>query len=340
MAVAALLVFTIGAAALVVQQLQAWWTEPLPAEAAGHVFEVRAGQSVAAVARDLSLAGVMPYPRRFTVAVRLIGDAGRIRRGEYEIAGGSTPADLLTMLREGRVRTYLVTLPEGITLSQALRLLAEATALDAVLEGPDDARLLELVAPYESPEGWFFPDSYRYQRGDSDLAILRQAHRRMQSLLTESWQRRDPGVPLHEPYEALILASIIERETGLASERGQIAGVFARRLQQGMRLQTDPTVIYGLAESYEGRLRRSHLQDADNLYNTYRYGGLTPTPIALPGRGSIEAALNPEPGDSLFFVARGDGSHHFSATLEEHEDAVKRYQLQRRPDYRSTPQPQ
>jgi UPF0755 protein len=205
------------------------------------------------------------------------------------------------------------------------------------LDGPNDPRLLELVKPAESAEGQFFPDTYHYDRGASDWQILQRAYDAMQQALAEEWSERAAGLPYETPYEALIMASIIERETGLDEERGEIAGVFVRRLQKGMRLQTDPTVIYGLGPAFDGNLTRRHLADESNPFNTYRHGGLPPAPIALPGRASIRAALQPEDGDALFFVARGDGGHVFSATLAEHERAVRKYQLSRREDYRSSP---
>ncbi|WP_269473252.1 endolytic transglycosylase MltG [Kineobactrum salinum] len=186
-------------------------------------------------------------------------------------------------------------------------------------------------------EGLFLPETYRFERGTSDLDILARAHRAMLAALTEEWELRAPDLPYETPYEALIMASIIERETGVPDERQQIAGVFVRRLQRGMRLQTDPTTIYGLGTAFDGNLVRSHLRDGDNIYNTYRHHGLPPTPIALPGRAALHAALQPAEGDSLYFVARGDGSHEFNSTLEGHERAVRKYQLERRENYRSRP---
>jgi UPF0755 protein len=233
---------------------------------------------------------------------------------------------------------YRLTLPEGITLARALDILWQHEQVTRTLSDASDPRLRMLVAPYDSPEGLFFPDSYDFPRGTTDLDILQRAFERMQLVLEREWLNRSAGLPLETPYEALVLASIVERETGVPRERGTIAGVFVRRLQKRMRLQTDPTVIYGLGPDFDGNLRRSHLRDEDNAYNTYRRHGLPPTPIALPGLAALQAALHPEPGDALYFVARGDGSHHFSATLREHNEAVKRYQLQRRADYRSTVQ--
>jgi UPF0755 protein len=189
-----------------------------------------------------------------------------------------------------------------------------------------------------APEGLFFPDTYVFSGATSDRDILRQAYRRMQSVLAEEWNSRAPNLPYRDAYEALIMASIVERETGVASERPTIAGVFVRRLQRDMPLQTDPTIIYGLGAGFDGNLRRRDLEDATNPFNTYTHRGLPPTPIALAGRAAIRAALQPASGDALYFVGKGDGSHQFSATLDEHEKAVRRYQIeQRRQDYRSRP---
>lgn len=313
------------------------WEQPLNLPVDGRMFEVREGDSLSTVAYRLAEAGVLAHPRLLIAYGRLTGQDATLKRGEYRLPGGTHAAGLLRLLQEGRVVHYSVTIPEGLTLAQALDLLRRDPVLAAVLEGPDDARILGLTADYPAPEGLFLPETYRFVRGDSDWDILQRAHSALLQALGEAWESRVPDLPLASPYEALILASIIERETGVPDERPQIAGVFVRRLQQGMRLQTDPTIIYGLGDAFDGNLRRSHLRDSANIYNTYRHHGLPPTPIALPGRAAIRAAVNPGEGDSLFFVARGDGSHVFSATLEAHERAVRKYQLQRREDYRSSP---
>lgn len=320
-------------AALVIRQ---WWQEPVQA-ASEQVITVAEGSSLAFVADELHRAGLLKWPRLWTLMARLRGEDASIKRGEYGFQGHISPAELLQALVEGRVITYSVTLPEGITLAKALAILQAQAPLEALLDGPGDSRLLALVQPHEFLEGLFFPDTYRFVRGESDLAILQVAHRRMLAVLDAAWSGRDPGLPYQGPHEVLIMASIVEKETGIPEERGQIAGVFVRRLQRGMRLQTDPTVIYGLGENFDGNLRRQHLEDRGNAFNTYRHHGLPPGPIALPGKAAIEAAVHPEPGDSLYFVARGDGSHEFSETLEQHSVAVRQYQLNRRKDYRSTP---
>ncbi|MFT6165275.1 MAG: UPF0755 protein [Zhongshania aliphaticivorans] len=230
---------------------------------------------------------------------------------------------------------------EGWTLAQLLRYLETQDLLEKqeLSQNADLWAQLNITEPMaQEPEGLFFPDTYDYYRGDKVSLILTRAYQRMQRVLADEWEARADNLPYANPYEALIMASIIEKETGVAYERAEIAGVFVRRLQTGMRLQTDPTVIYGLGDSYQGNLRGSHLRDDSNTYNTYRQNGLPPSPIALAGREAIYAALHPADGDAVFFVAKGDGTHYFSATLKEHEAAVKRYQVQkRRADYRSAP---
>lgn len=333
-----LIVALVGALiAAAVSELQRRWSAPLEIGEEGYVLVVDAGESLGSVADRLQRDGVFAYPWMLRGYGRWSGADQKIRRGEFRVPAGTTPGSLLLLLERGRVIQYQVTLPEGITLATALEVLADQGPLRRELDGPADPRLLELVAPAASAEGQFFPDTYHYDRGASDWQILQRAHEAMQQALAAEWSQRAPGLPYETPYEALIMASIIERETGLEEERGQIAGVFVRRLQRGMRLQTDPTVIYGLGAEFDGNLTRRHLADDSNLFNTYRHGGLPPSPIALPGRASIRAALQPEEGDALFFVARGDGGHVFSATLAEHERAVRKYQLSRRDDYRSSP---
>lgn len=313
------------------------WSSPLDIPPDGIRLEVTPGDSLRTVSNNLHEQGVLPYPILTRLYGRWSGLDQQIKRGEYRLAPGMTIALLLQKLQEGRVVQYRVTLPEGITLARALEILAAESQLVSVLSGADDAQIAELVQPWPVAEGLFFPDSYHFEAGSTDLELMRRAHRDMLSILQQEWEQRESNLPYETAYEALVMASIIERETGLPSERGQIAGVFVRRLQKGMRLQTDPTVIYGLGANFDGNLRRVHLRDEANPYNTYRHRGLPPSPISLPGRASIRAALNPEKGETLYFVARGDGGHVFSKTLAEHEEAVRKYQLQRRADYRSSP---
>ncbi len=304
------------------------------------VFELPPGTTPTRLAALLHERGVIDRPRTFLWLLRWRGLDRRLQAGEYEIPPGITVAQLLERLVTGRVRLHSLTVVEGWTLRQLRTALAAHPAIEPVLEGLDgEAIMARLGKPGMAPEGWFLPDTYLFPRGTTDLEFLRRALAAMERVLAEEWADREPGLPLATPYEALILASIVEKETAVPEERPRIAGVFIRRLQRGMRLQTDPTVIYGLGETFDGDLRRHHLRDRDNPYNTYRHRGLPPTPIALPGRAAIHAVLHPAHEDALYFVAKGDGSHHFSATVEEHNAAVRRYQLRRTQDYRSRPAP-
>lgn len=291
------------------------------------LFEIPLGMSLRTLAEELTALGVLDHPYYFLALAHLRGDAARVKAGEYEISPGMTPDALLDKLVKNQVFQHSITLIEGWTLAQLLASLAKDDRLVGKLEGarPQDL-MVTLGRPGQHPEGRFFPDTYRFTKGTSDLDILGRAAQAMDKVMAEEWRDRAPGLPLETPDQALILASIIEKETGQASERPLIAGVFIRRLQLGMKLQTDPTVIYGLGAAFDGDLRRADLT-RDTPYNTYIRQGLPPTPIALPGRAAIHAALHPEAGDSLYFVAKGDGSHWFSATLEEHNQAVRRYQL-------------
>ncbi|KGE03580.1 endolytic transglycosylase MltG [Pseudohaliea rubra] len=315
------------------------WQQPATLPTGGYRLVVGAGESLAGVSRRLQAEGIIENALLLELYGRYTGLDGRLHRGEYLLSGAPTAAEILDQLVAGAVIEYQVTLPEGITLAQALAILAREDPLESVLDGPRDPRLLGLAPERASAEGLFLPETYRYRRGESDWALLQRAHAALVAALGVAWEERAPELPLGEPYEALVLASIVERETGVPAERDRIAGVFVRRLLRGMRLQTDPTVIYGLGERYDGNLRREHLKDDSNPYNTYRHNGLPPTPIALPGRASLLAAVQPARGSALYFVARGDGSHVFSDTLEEHRRAVRDYQLRRRADYRSAPGP-
>ncbi len=327
-----------------VATLSQYLRAPLKLEGGAHELEVPRGSRFGQVVQQLADAGVLENPLWLRGYARITSRGNTIHAGDYLLGPGSTPLDLLDMLERGNVRTWSVTLIEGRTLRQALAQLAQAPRLQRQLGAVDETALLQSLGideqPGRNPEGLFFPDTYVFSGRTADRDILLQAYHRMEAVLAEEWAGRSEGVPYADAYEALIMASIIERETGVPEERGRIAGVFVRRLQLGMRLQTDPTVIYGMGARFDGNLRRADLRDNSNLYNTYARGGLPPGPIALPGRESIRAALHPEAGDELFFVARGDGSHHFSRTFEEHQRAVRKYQiLQRRSDYQSRPQP-
>ncbi|MEJ2384101.1 MAG: endolytic transglycosylase MltG, partial [Xanthomonadales bacterium] len=254
-----------------------------------------------------------------------------LQAGEYRLEASMTPRDVIRRLGSGDVIHYRFTVVEGWTFRQLRQALAADTELAHELPSPDDGDwdFRGLFPELDHPEGWFLPETYLFTRGDSDRDLLLRANRAMQDALATAWEGRDTGLPLETPYELLILASIIEKETAVPQERGQIAGVFVRRLRKGMRLQTDPTVIYGLGETFDGDIRRRDLR-TDTPYNTYTRHGLPPTPIALPGRAALEAAAHPEPGDTLYFVADGSGGHTFSRTLEEHQAAVDRL-LNRKP---------
>ena len=334
------LLILVGIAFLVVTQLQQRWQQPLAIAPEGYALTVGAGETLRALAKRLESDGVYRDGWMLRLYGRWTGLDQQIKRGEYLVPAGTNPETLLLLLKSGKVVSYQVTLPEGITLARALQILAEVPELEHTLGGVEDLRIRELIAPHSSPEGLFFPDSYQFERGASDLDILRRARTAMQRILEAEWQGREEDLPYTDAYEALIMASIVERETGMASERPEIAGVFVRRMHKNMRLQTDPTVIYGLGEAFDGNLKRSHLKDDSNPYNTYRHKGLPPSPIALPGRAAIHAALHPKEGSTLYFVARGDGGHYFSDTLAEHQRAVRKYQLQRRENYRSSPAPE
>jgi UPF0755 protein len=314
------------------------WQEPVALPEGGYHLEISAGDSLTTVSRRLEQEGVIRSALLLNLYGRYTGLDSRLHRGEYHFEGRLTAEDILGRLARGDVVSYQVTLPEGITLERAMQILAQAPALQPVLDGPQDARLLALAPGRRSPEGLFLPETYRYVRGESDWDILQRAHAALNSALNALWEERRAELPYAEPYDAVIMASIIERETAVPEERRDIAGVFVRRLERGMRLQTDPTVIYGLGREFDGNLTRAHLRDVGNPFNTYRHDGLPPTPIALPGVPALLAALDPAPGSALYFVARGDGSHVFSDTLEAHREAVRTYQLNRRADYRSTPE--
>ncbi|MGP0174085.1 endolytic transglycosylase MltG [Pseudomonas sp. NCHU5208] len=262
-----------------------------------------------------------------------------LHSGEYRLLPQQTARDMLGLWQRGEVVQYSLTLVEGWNFHQLRAALARQEALTQKLADLDDAEVMtRLGLAGQHPEGRFFPDTYHYVRGMSDEDLLKKANARLESVLAEEWQQRAEGLPYRDPYEALIMASMIEKETGVPEERDEIAGVFIRRLRLGMRLQTDPTVIYGMGEDYKGRITRADLR-TPTPYNTYTIDGMPPTPIAMVGREAIHAALHPREGKALYFVAKGDGSHVFSNTLDEHNRAVREYQLKRRADYRSSPAP-
>ncbi|WP_346836452.1 endolytic transglycosylase MltG [Microbulbifer sp. SAOS-129_SWC] len=309
---------------------------PLAVGDDGLRFEVGSGDGLSRTLRELESQGVVRWPRLVLAYAYWRGETA-IHAGEYLLPRGSNAMDLVSRLYRGDVTRYRLTLVEGWTFRQALAQVRAGRNIVRTKAGASaDSAARALGFDDHSPEGWIFPDTYIYRSGTSDIDLLRQAHKRMEKVLDEEWQQRADALPYTSSYQALIMASLVEKETGQPSERSVIAGVFVRRLDKGMRLQTDPTVIYGLGASFDGNLTRAHLRKP-TPYNTYVNRGLPPTPIALPGREAIHAALHPAAGDSLYFVGKGDGSHHFSATLAEHNRAVREFQLRRRSDYRSSP---
>ena len=339
-----LLLLVAGLVALVLALALAGWSlrsaldQPLKLESE-RLIEVVPGDTPGGLLNRLEGEGVLDgaFWLRLYWRFNLPGQA--LHSGEYRLTPQQSARDLLELWRRGEVVQYSLTLVEGWSFRQVRAALVRQEKLEQRLADLDDKALMDrLGLAGVSPEGRFFPDTYRYVRGMSDLDLLKQASARLDQVLDEEWARRVDGLPYRKPYDALIMASMVEKETGVAEERGQIAGVFVRRLRSGMRLQTDPTVIFGLGERYNGNLTRAHLQQP-TPYNTYVIDGMPPTPIALAGREAIHAALNPVAGKSLYFVARGDGSHVFSETLEQHNRAVREYQLKRRADYRSSPAP-
>ena len=305
----------------------AWWLQrPLDLAQPSVEVSIEPGTAPREVARMWVQAGVQTSPTWLYEWFRWSGQARRIRAGSYEVGQGTTPRALLDKMVQGDETLETVRIIEGWTVRQMRAELARAAHLRPVTAQLSEAELMAAIgAPGVPAEGRFFPDTYRYSRGVSDLTVLRRAHAAMQRRLDTAWQERDPDTPLRSAEEALILASIVEKETGLASDRGLVAGVFANRLRIGMPLQTDPTVIYGLGDAFDGNLRKRDLQ-ADTPFNTYTRRGLPPTPIALPGMASLRAAVRPQSTPALYFVARGDGSSVFSETLEAHNRAVNRYQ--------------
>ena len=298
----------------------------------GVEFEIRSGAAFRQVADDLGDRGIISDPVFFRAYARIAGEAGNIQAGEYVLDAGLTPRTLLDKFVSGEVRLYSFTIVEGWTFRELLAALADDPVVESTLEYDDWPALLADIGAAEShPEGLFLPETYRFPRGTTDAELLRQAYELQVNVLEEAWESRAVGLPLNSPYDALILASIVEKETALASERPRIAGVFTRRLQTRMRLQTDPTVIYGIGVDFNGNLTRRDLR-TDTPYNTYTRSGLPPTPIALPGAAAIQAAVNPADGTELFFVATGlgDGSHKFSDTKDEHDQAVREYLARQR----------
>lgn len=306
--------------------------KPVPIADDGISFEILPGTSFTAISRELANRGIILRPKIFRWYARMSGEASAVHAGEYRLDVGETPLQILHKFVSGTVQLHSLTIVEGWNFSELFAAVAAHPAIQTTMTEEDWPALLAAVTTeYEHPEGLYLPETYRFPKNTKDTEVLRQAYLLLQATLADEWRDRQSGLPVRDPYEALILASIIEKETGRADERAKISGVFVRRLQQGMRLQTDPTVIYGIGAEFDGNLTRRHLR-TDTPYNTYTRGGLPPTPIAMPGRAAIHAALHPAEGNELYFVASGlgDGSHKFSATKEQHDAAVREYLARQR----------
>lgn len=303
------------------------------------LLDVPAGSTPTGTFNRLEAEGVLDDAFWLRLYWRFNLDGQPLHSGEYRMTPGLTAEGLIGLWQRGEVVQYSLTLVEGWNFRQVRSALAKHEKIVQTLSGLSDSEVMDKLGhPGVFPEGRFFPDTYRFVRGMTDVEFLKKAYNRLDDVLAQEWSKRAADAPYTDPYQALIMASLVEKETGVPEERGQIAGVFVRRMKIGMLLQTDPTVIYGLGERYNGKLTRAHLKEA-NPYNTYLIAGLPPTPIAMVGREAIHAALNPAPGSSLYFVARGDGSHIFSDDLDAHNAAVREFQLKRRADYRSSPAP-
>ncbi len=304
-----------------------WYaTQPLQFEPLPKTINVTPGLHLRSLATMLEQEGVIGNPRAFWLLGRLLGKAGTLKVGVYTLDKPLTPLELYAKIERGEVTKAIVQFIEGKNWREVRAVLAAQPMLRNDSAGMSDAELMQAIGAEETnPEGLLFPDTYFYAPHTSDLEVLRRAYRLQHEKLMAAWETRAPGLPYRSPYEALIMASIVEKETGVAAERPQIAGVFVNRLKRGMRLQTDPTVIYGLGARFDGNLRKIDLQ-TDTPYNTYTRAGLPPTPIAMPSEAAIQAALNPARTDALYFVSSGNGTHVFSSTLEAHNRAVNRYQ--------------
>jgi len=313
-----------------------WWdyknylNSPLLIENETITVKVMQGDNLTRLLFRLKEQDVITKPKYLLWYARLFSNPNKLHIGEYQFSRDDTPLSLIENFLSGKVKLYSLTFIEGWNFSQVLNEMNKNNYIKHNLKGLTNTQIMEKLG-YEGihPEGRFMPDTYRFPLGTSDTSLLKHAYEAMSQYLSEKWPNRDVGLPLKSPYDALTLASIVEKETGLASERKQIAGVFVRRLLIRMRLQTDPTVIYGMGDKFKGNIKRRDLKK-DTPYNTYRRFGLPPTPIAMPSREAIDAVLHPEDGDALYFVAKGDGSHYFSSTLKEHNNAVIKYQLKGR----------
>lgn len=311
----------------ILMDIQSYANRPINSFEQAFLYTVKPGSSLKKISNELHQISIIEHPTYFEWIARWENLADRIQAGEFRFDPGITPLQILDVMVKGKVVQYSITIPEGWSFREMLAAVNQHDKIVHTLSGLSNEEIMKKLG-YEGqhPEGFFYPETYYFPDGTKDSDLLIRAAEEMQKRLMKEWQERDVGLPLNNSYEALILASIIEKETAVPDERDEIAGVFIRRLEKGMRLQTDPTVIYGIGEKFDGNLRRRDLS-SHTPYNTYMNKGLPPTPIALPGQASIHAALHPTPGDALYFVSRGDGTHHFSATIEEHNKAVRKYQL-------------
>jgi len=301
------------------------WNWPL--SQGNQIFKISPGRSLGAINQELYQQGVVPDRFSFHILARLTGSATRIQAGEYRFESGMSERQILSAMILGKQVLYPVRLVEGSTFSEFMKLLAEQPKLEQTLNGLGPSQIMQRLSyGNEYPEGRFFPDTYTYTAGTKDIDILRQAYTKMQKVLQSAWEGRADDLPYKNSYEALIMASIVEKETGRPEDRDRIAAVFVNRLRRNMRLQTDPTVIYGMGSNFDGNLRKRDLQ-RDTPYNTYTRRGLPPTPISLPGRDAIHAAMHPARTNDLYFVSRGDGSSEFSENYIDHNRAVQKYQL-------------
>lgn len=290
---------------------------------------IKAGSNIKHLSQDLADQGIISNPLYFHIMARVEKKSAAIKAGEYSISPGLSPSELLDVFVKGKVKNYQLTLPEGWTFKQILAALKASPHLIKTLDGLSEKDIMaKLGTPKRRAEGYFYPDTYFFPKGTTDLDFLKRSMKTMERELAQLWDKRDKTIPLKTPYEALILASIVEKESGLKSERDQIAGVFTRRLNKKMRLQSDPTIIYGMGDKYKGNIKRKHIRQK-TAYNTYQIDGLPPTPIASPGRDAIYAVLHPAKGKTLYFVADGSGGHYFSKTLAEHNRAVRKYILKK-----------
>ncbi len=313
-------------------------TQPINLESESALFTIYSGNTIRNVAQRLADRGYIIDPLMFITLAKINGDETHIKAGEYRIKSTHSPQDLIKLFRRGNSIQYSFTIIEGWTFKQLLASIRINPVLVQTLNTTKSSEVMTQIGLEGiHPEGQFLPDTYHFPRGTTDKSFLKRAYHTMQKMLQNEWESRKSGLPLKSPYEALILASIIEKETGVAFERPLIAAAFIQRLNKKMRLQTDPTIIYGLGDKFDGNIRYSDLRK-ETPYNTYIHKGLTPTPIALPGKDAIHAALHPAKSEAIYFVSKGDGTHHFSKTLVEHNAAVTRYQLKgKKPKRRAEP---